>query len=104
MPDLAREVSADGLPVLARRELREAGGELSFAPAMEIGRVEIRRCRMELVEERARQRQEHDVPAQQAEQRIDQRVLDVVNGRIRLSEERARRQLHRADRRPSRER
>ncbi|CUJ77477.1 Uncharacterised protein [Achromobacter sp. 2789STDY5608633] len=70
---------ADGGAVFARVQLRQAGGEQRLAPRVEIGRVQVGRPALERMEKRARQRREYGRPAQQAEQRIDQRVLDVMD-------------------------
>ncbi|MNO99311.1 hypothetical protein D3C76_910770 [compost metagenome] len=72
---------ADGLPIAAIVQLCQASGEQLGATGMEIFVEQVHRPPLERVKKRARQWREDRRPAQQAEQRIDQAVLDVMHWR-----------------------
>src|ERR1700689_2001967 len=74
-PGFARQVSQDRLAVRAAVQLRKASVEVGGAACMEIGRMQIRGAALEWMEERARKRRKHRLPAQQTEQRVDQRIF-----------------------------
>ncbi len=91
---LGGEVAHDGGAVAAVVQLRQAGRELGRAAALEVGAVQVGRAAVERVEEGAGDGAEDGVPAQQAEQGVDQRVFHVVDGGVVARQVVAHDQLH----------
>ncbi|MND95035.1 hypothetical protein D3C80_872750 [compost metagenome] len=75
----ADKVPADGLSVATILQLLQAVGEQGTAPRLKLRIVQVLRGALERVKERARQRRENGLPAQQAEQTVEQGVLHVMH-------------------------
>src|SRR6202041_1633282 len=80
------EGAQDAVSIGAAVELREARGKQRLAPPLKVSFEQVRGRCVEFVEERAREWREDGVPTQEAEQGVDQGVLDVEDRGVRGGE------------------
>jgi len=80
---LLDEPPSNDLLVMPRLEGREALGETIAPPLVKIAAREVGGTVLEIVEKGARYRRKDRVPAEKAEQGVDEPVLDIVNTRVR---------------------